>query len=57
MAWLGFAASMVGLFSYLLFADPGPNAPPTFLLVMSLATVMALTLMSESRRTRASGAV
>jgi hypothetical protein len=57
MAWLGFAASMVGLFSYLLLADPGWNASPTFLLAMSLATVMALTLMSESRCTGASGAV
>ncbi len=57
MAWLGFAASMAGLFSYLLLANPGVDAPPSFLLVMSLAAVMALTLMSESRRARVSDAV
>ena len=54
-AWLGFAASTVGLFSYLLLADPGWNASPTFLLAASVTTFMTLTLMRESRCARASG--
>jgi Gpi18-like mannosyltransferase len=48
-AWLGFAASMAGLFSYLLLADPDWNMSPAYLVTASLATVMALILMKESR--------
>jgi Gpi18-like mannosyltransferase len=49
LAWLGFAASTAGLFSYLILADPGWNLSPAYLLAASLATVMALLLMKESR--------
>lgn len=49
LAWLGFAASTAGLFSYLILADPGWNLSPAYLLAAGLATVMALLLMKESR--------
>jgi Gpi18-like mannosyltransferase len=48
-AWLGFAASTVGLLSYLLLADPGWNTSPVYLLAASLAAAMALMLLKESR--------
>jgi Gpi18-like mannosyltransferase len=50
VAWLGFAASTVGLLSYLLLADPGWNISPVYLLAASLAAAaMALMLLKESR--------
>jgi len=50
VAWLGFAASTVGLLSYLLLADPGWNISPVYLLAASLAAAaMALVLLKESR--------
>jgi Gpi18-like mannosyltransferase len=49
VAWLGFTASTVGLLSYLILADPGWNMSAAYLLAASLATVMALMLMKESR--------
>ncbi len=49
LAWLGFAASTVGLLGYLILANPGWNLSPTYLLAASLATVTALMLMKESR--------
>jgi Gpi18-like mannosyltransferase len=48
-AWLGFAASTVGLLSVLILADPGWNISPAYLLAASLFTVMALMLIKESR--------
>jgi Gpi18-like mannosyltransferase len=49
VAWLGFAASTVGLLSYLIFAGPGSNTSPAYLLTASLATAMTLMLVKESR--------
>ena len=49
LAWLGFATSTVGLFSYLILVDPSPNMSPAYLVVASLATITALMLMEESR--------
>ena len=49
LAWLGFAASSVGLLAYLILADPGWNLSPGYLTAASLATAMALVLMKESR--------
>jgi Gpi18-like mannosyltransferase len=49
VVWLGFAASTVGLLSYLILADPGGSMPPAYLLAVSLATAMALILMKQSR--------
>ena len=49
LAWLGFAATTVGLFCYLMLTDSGWNMSPAYLLVAGLATVMALVLMKESR--------
>jgi hypothetical protein len=49
VAWLGFAASTVGLFFYLFLADPGWNMSPAYLLAMSVATAMALMVVKESR--------
>jgi Gpi18-like mannosyltransferase len=57
MVWLGFAASMVGLFSYLFLADPGWNASPAFLLVASIAVLASFALMRTSRCAQAPGAV
>jgi Gpi18-like mannosyltransferase len=48
-AWLGFAASNAGLFSYLFLADPGWNMSPAYLTAAILVTVMALMLIRESR--------
>lgn len=48
-AWLGFAASTVGLLSYLILAGPGWNVSPAYLVAASLATVTALMLIKESR--------
>jgi Gpi18-like mannosyltransferase len=49
VAWLGFAASTVGLFLYLFLADRGWNMSPAYLLAMSVATAMALMVVKESR--------
>jgi Gpi18-like mannosyltransferase len=49
LAWLGFAASTMGLLAYLILADPGWNVSPAYLLAASLFTVMALMLIKESR--------
>jgi Gpi18-like mannosyltransferase len=49
VAWLGYAASTVGLLCYLILADPGWNLSPTYLLAASLATAMALLLVKQSR--------
>jgi Gpi18-like mannosyltransferase len=48
-AWLGFAASTVGLLSVLILAGPGWNISPAYLLAASLFTIMALMLIKESR--------
>jgi hypothetical protein len=48
-AWLGFAASTVGLLCYLILADPGWNMSPAYLVTASLFTAMALILVKESR--------
>ncbi len=49
IAWLGFAASTVGLLFYLMLADPGWNLSPTYLLAASLVTATAFILVKESR--------
>jgi Gpi18-like mannosyltransferase len=49
LAWLGFAASTVGLLSVLILAGPGWNISPAYLLAASLFTVTALMLIKESR--------
>ncbi len=48
-AWLGFAASTMGLLSYLILADPGWNMSPAYLLATSFAVVMAFMIVTESR--------
>ena len=49
LAWLGLAATTMGLLSYLIFAGPGWNMSPAYLLAAGLATAMALLLVKESR--------
>ena len=49
LAWLGFAASTAGLLAYLILAGPDGNMSPAYLVTASLAAVMALILMKESR--------
>ncbi|WP_245471653.1 hypothetical protein [Bradyrhizobium nanningense] len=56
LAWLGFIASMTGLFSYLLFAGESLNVSPAYLLAASLSAAMTLLLLKESRRVSADGA-
>lgn len=48
LAWLGFAASTAGLFSYLLFAGTGLNISPAYMLAAGLATGTTLLLVKES---------
>ncbi|MHB0771499.1 hypothetical protein [Bradyrhizobium sp. 5.13L] len=55
LAWLGFAASTAGLFSYLLFAGAGLNVSPAYMLAAGLATAMTLLLVKESRCASADG--
>lgn len=54
-AWLGFAASTAGLFSYLLFAGAGLNVSPAYMLAAGVATAMTLLLVKESRCASANG--
>jgi Gpi18-like mannosyltransferase len=49
LAWLGFAASTAGLLAYLILADPEWNMSPAFLVAAGFATVMAFTLIRQSR--------
>ncbi|MGY3031605.1 Gpi18-like mannosyltransferase [Bradyrhizobium sp. USDA 4354] len=49
LAWLGFAASTAGLFSYLLVAGAGLNVSPAYMLAAGLAALMTLLLVKESR--------
>ena len=55
LAWLGFAASTAGLFSYLLSAGAGLNVSPAYMLAAGLATAMTLLLVKESRCASADG--
>jgi len=50
IAWLGFAVSNLGLLSYLMLADPEWSISLAFLATAGFATVMAFTLINESRR-------
>lgn len=56
-AWLGFAASTAGLFSYLLFAGAGLNISPAYMLAAGLAALMTLLLVKESRCASTDGPV
>jgi Gpi18-like mannosyltransferase len=49
VTWLGFAASTMGLLSYLILGDPDSNIPSAYLLAASFTTAMAFMLMKESR--------
>lgn len=55
LAWLGFAASTAGLFSYSLFAGAGLNISPAYMLTVGLASVMTLLLIKETRCASAGG--
>lgn len=57
LAWLGFAASTAGLFSYLLFAGAGLNVSPAYMVATGLAALMTLLLVRESRCASTDGAV
>jgi Gpi18-like mannosyltransferase len=52
-AWLGFIVSIAGLLSNLVFEGASWNVSPVYLLTASLATVMTLLLLKESRRSSA----
>ena len=57
LVWLGFIASMAGLFAYLLFAGAGLNITPAYMLAVGLAAFATLLLVKESRGASTDGPV
>jgi hypothetical protein len=55
LAWLGFIVSIAGLLANLVFEGASWNMSPVYLLTASLATVMTLLLLKESRCGSADG--
>jgi Gpi18-like mannosyltransferase len=51
IAWLGYALSTAGLFSYLVLAGSGWSISAPYLLLAGLASIAALVLVKESRST------
>lgn len=49
LAWLGFAASTAGLFAYLLFTGAGLYISAAYMATASVAALMTLLLLKESR--------